>query len=792
MASDQNNNLSYRERTSVLKVLLIEDKQKDRDLIANYLMPALGEASLYMVEFSTNLTRGLERIKKRGIDVILLDIALPESHGLEAFRFVSEEAPDIPIVVLTGIENTMLAHQTLKLGAQDYLVKDSINTQLLKRAIDYACERKQLQMELSAAEEKKFKHIIDKNLDAMVVLNEGKKILFVNDAAERLFDETQTALLNQNFEYPVEINKNIQIEILQKTGKKVVGEIRASHIEWEKKNDILVTIRDVTEFQKVESLKSQINEYERISKLKDQFLGTVSHELRTPLTIIRGAVGNMIDGIVGDLTEQQVRVMQIANNNVSRLARIIDDLLDLSRLESEKVRINPRQIDMDSFIERIIQSFQIVAQEKGLVLIEERPKKTPSLFADPDMLSQVMNNLIINAMRYAHSKIIIRVQKAKSLHKTEEDDSDALTLSGKTEKNRHATVSVSGNAEYVQISVIDDGPGMPKDQMGDLFNKFVQINRPIGGAGYKGTGLGLAICKAIIDQHQGKIWAKSKQGEGSQFHVMLSHYDEAKIFYANLNHALNEAAISRAALCVILGFVSNIEELYEKSDHESVQAMFEEAQTEIQSKLLRKEEKVSYYSNRGVIMVMVHAIRDGGESLKTKIVGVMSQMKCYGRDREIVAHTSVGMALYPEESDRAASLLNIAYQNAQSRKVLIIDDEQSILDMIAVLLRVREYTVETAVDGEGGLDLAVSFAPDVIVLDIMMPGLNGWDVCRRLRADPRTKNVAIIVLTASMEAGIEDQARSFNAVLMGKPYDPKKLLDCLKKESQARQGEFRF
>lgn len=235
-------------------------------------------------------------------------------------------------------------------------------------------------------------------------------------------------------------------------------------------------------------LETQIEVRRKLERIKDDFLSTVSHELRTPLTSVQLSIEGLKDGLDGPLQGEQLKTIELAWRNMERLSRMINNLLDLSRLESSRFTPSHQKTDIVALVSEALDNCKAAAKERGLVIEAELPTRIPPILADTDMVMQVLTNLIENAIRYARHSIKIKV----ACH----------------------------NASF-QVSVIDDGPGIPAEGIPRLFNKFEQINRPVGGNGYKGTGLGLAICKNIIELHQGEIWAESDYGRNCKFHFML-------------------------------------------------------------------------------------------------------------------------------------------------------------------------------------------------------------------------------------------------------------------------------
>ena len=226
-----------------------------------------------------------------------------------------------------------------------------------------------------------------------------------------------------------------------------------------------------------------ITESKRLEKLKDEFVSTVSHELRTPLSITKEGICLILDKIPGPINEQQFRILSISKNNIDRLARIINSLLDISRIESGKVGIICDNVEIRVAIRQVVSLFEFKANEKGLALRTNLPAQDIKICADLDSVTQVLTNLIDNSLKF-------------------------------TEKG-YIEVSLSDKGPEVEIAVLDTGVGIAKKNMPKLFEKFQQFDR-VDGPGEKGTGLGLAIVKGIVIAHKGRIWAESEVNKGTK------------------------------------------------------------------------------------------------------------------------------------------------------------------------------------------------------------------------------------------------------------------------------------
>jgi PAS domain S-box-containing protein len=245
-------------------------------------------------------------------------------------------------------------------------------------------------------------------------------------------------------------------------------------VEEERIAGAVITFRDVTERREVD-------------RMKDEFVSVVSHELRTPLTAIRGSLGLLAAGKAGEVPERGQRMLDIAVQNTDRLIRLINDILDLERIESGKVGMEPRLVNAAELAHNAAEVMLPMAERAGVGLFVEA--EAVRLLADADRILQVLTNLISNAVKFSPpgASVEVRVEP------------------------------VGGEARF---RVADQGRGIPEDRLESIFERFQQVDssdsRQKGG-----TGLGLAICRTIVTQHGGRIWAESAPGEGSTFHFTI-------------------------------------------------------------------------------------------------------------------------------------------------------------------------------------------------------------------------------------------------------------------------------
>lgn len=241
--------------------------------------------------------------------------------------------------------------------------------------------------------------------------------------------------------------------------------------------------KDITEKRRYEQRLKELD------KLKSDFVSNVSHELRTPLTAIKGSVDNMLDGLTGELNEKQSRYLTRIKSNADRLARLINDLLDLSRIEAG-IKLNRMNLSLPTVVKEVVESLGSVAAEKLINLEIKTADNDLTAWADPDRVAEVLTNLLGNAIKFSPTGGNVTVSLARS-----------------------------GN-NWVKVSITDAGTGIRPEEANRIFDKFYQVSHPEQPKA-TGTGLGLPIAKALVEMHGGRIWLESQVGHGSVFSFTL-------------------------------------------------------------------------------------------------------------------------------------------------------------------------------------------------------------------------------------------------------------------------------
>jgi NtrC-family two-component system sensor histidine kinase KinB len=237
---------------------------------------------------------------------------------------------------------------------------------------------------------------------------------------------------------------------------------------------VVLLLRDVTRLTELDRLKSE-------------FVMTASHELRTPLTSIGMSIDLLLESAPKKLEAKEQQLLSAAHEDLQRLKVLVNNLLDLSKIEAGKMEMEFSSQSLPPLLEKVVQSFKIQAEQKGVAFSFSFPEGLPKVKADANKVSWVLTNLVANALHF-------------------------------TPRGGNIQLSAERFGPFIQISVQDDGPGIPYEYQSKIFDKFVQVksDQVLGG-----SGLGLAICKEIVRAHGGTIWVDSAPGAGSTFHFTL-------------------------------------------------------------------------------------------------------------------------------------------------------------------------------------------------------------------------------------------------------------------------------
>ena len=359
-------------------VLLIEDNDGDAHLIREMLRDAAG----FRLEWAEQLTTGLERLDRGGLAVVLLDLSLPESQGLDSFFHVHRRAPYVPVVVLTGSRDEELGIRAVQSGAQDYLIKGQVDGPLLGRSLRYAVERGRIE----------------------------------------------------------------------------------------------------------EELRRRVEQLAELDRRKDEFLATLAHELRNPLAPIRNSLHILrLSGGSGPTAE---RVLEMMERQVSHMVRLVDDLLEVSRITRGKIELRKERVTLAAVLGSAVETSRPLIESGRHHLEVSLPAEPLILEADPVRLCQVIANLLNNAAKYT-------------------EEGGQISLTARREGGEAA------------VSVRDSGLGIPPEMLPRIFDLFSQVDRTLKRS-QGGLGIGLTLARTLAEMHGGRVEVRSGgPGQGSEFTVRL-------------------------------------------------------------------------------------------------------------------------------------------------------------------------------------------------------------------------------------------------------------------------------
>lgn len=288
-----------------------------------------------------------------------------------------------------------------------------------------------------------------------------------------------------------------------------------------------------------QEIKDTNTKLEKLERLKSDFISIVSHELRTPLTPIKNSLDIILKGFAGEVSDQTKKFVDMAKRNADRLSDIINDLLDLSKVEAGKMEFKFKKKSVIPALEYVKTTFEPMARTKNINLVLSGAENIPNLYIDSKRVEQVISNLVSNAIKFTPEngqvKILYEVVSYKEL----------LHI------DLYEQILSEDYDKYVKISVIDSGIGIKKENISKIFDKFQQIenslSREVGG-----TGLGLPIAKQLTQAHQGVIWLDSELEVGTSFMVAIPVMNDFQIFKSDLNRALCNSKQFKKNLSMIM------------------------------------------------------------------------------------------------------------------------------------------------------------------------------------------------------------------------------------------------
>jgi two-component system phosphate regulon sensor histidine kinase PhoR len=595
-------------------------------------------------------------------------------------------------------------------------------------------------------ERSRFATIVESANEGIVVVDPDGIVSDINPAACRLFDtdvatatghpaadlgmftEAELRMLPRQFraDDPQPLVRQRADRVLSA----IISPLRTAESHGERTGSVWV-LRDVTELA-------------RIDEMKNEFISVVSHELRTPLTAIKGFTDLILEGEAGDISDEQRTFLGIVQSNSDRLVALINDMLDISRIESGRISLDVDEISLPHAIQRSLATLHPLIDEKHLSVQTELDENAPVVVADEARLLQIMTNLISNACKC-------------------------------TPQNGWITVRTEAHEGQVAISVSDTGMGIPPDALPQVFSKFYRVDQP-GSREIGGTGLGLAITKSLVEMHGGRVNIASKVGIGTTVRFTLPSAKCSE----NDSPSLPSP---RSAPPVVL-IVSPYEEDRRRwgAPIEQIPAVPIFARSQAMAAVTGEAE---VHQPAVILMrsldagVMVQDLLQEFSAVP-ELDGTVFVVVGDGIDRTT---SSDRLRYLPEDIppagvvDVVRGLLPVSTAPPPRRgRVLVAEDDQDTATWLRRILINGGYEVTIVRDGLAAIVRTIEILPDAVILDVNMPKMGASEVLPQLRSNPGTRDIPIIVVTGTvpdsrpyfMEAGASE--------FFAKPLDGDRLI----------------
>ncbi len=602
--------------------------------------------------------------------------------------------------------------------------------------------------------EARLQAILDTAVDGIITIDRQGIIESFNRAAERIFLYRSDEVIGKNIRilmpepdrsahdsylgnyHQTHVAKIIGIgrEVvgLRKDGTHFPLDLAISEVKFASQTHFSGIVRDITERKKTEVALKQSNEdllektiaLEEATRLKSEFLANMSHELRTPMNAIIGFTGRVIKKGGNLLPERQLKNLRTVERNAHHLLNLINSLLDLSKIEAGKMEVYAESFSLRSLVSEVMDLTQSLTSEKGLEVITDLPDEEITLHTDKMKLKQILINLISNATKF-----------------TEEG---SITIGGRLLKKEEAA------SEQVALSVKDTGIGMAEDEKNIIFEAFRQVDGSVTRkAG--GTGLGLAITKRFTELLQGTLAVESVKGEGSVFRVTIPRnidtfieIDE-KPAAEDITEILEIAKEGATILCI-------------DDDPEVIELLRETLSDEgfhVISALSGDEgiRQAKACKPLAITLDIQMPHKDGWT--------VLSELKADPQTRDIPVIIStmmdnrrlgyqLGAVDFLQKPILPKTLLRSIKHLlcSQAQTVLVVDDDPEIRNLTKEILEEAGMQVRCA---QNGLEALASFEeviPDLILLDLMMPLMDGFETVHRLKENPLWEKIPVIVISA--------------------------------------------
>lgn len=525
----------------------------------------------------------------------------------------------------------------------------------------------------------------------------------------------------------VDVKNEDEIGILGKTFNYMVESVSSSSKRLEE--EVLKKTSLLNERTRLMTLLEKANkDLRELDKLKSTFLANMSHELRTPMNAIIGYTDLMIDGIDGPINEEQEKSLRKVSTNARHLLQLINDVLDISKIEAGKMKLSIKEIDLKWLIESALPTFEPQMKLKGLSFTIDVPDGLPLIYGDEDRIREIFINLLSNSIKFT--------------------EKGGITISTKLSERG---IKPGEEPLFMEICVEDTGIGMKEEDLGKIFDKFVQVDLTTVRQ-YEGTGLGLSIARGLVSLHKGVIWVTSKLGEGSKFCFTLPLKKEI------LDKPAEPVIETRIAEALADYFQKPVDEFLKEPTYGE------------------KPIRCWEFIRCGQPSCPAYGSREGRCWLIMGTHCAGMKIAAYPEKVDFCKGCDLIQNVLSEQDRGSASGASVPLVSAR-KTILAVDDNPQAVDIICKYLN-EEYNVVGVLNSEEAVKIAKEIKPMAITLDIMMPRKDGWQVLRELKNDPDTQDIPVVVLSI-----VDDQRLGFSlgaADYILKPVDKDVLMKKLK------------
>jgi len=649
--------------------------------------------------------------------------------------------------------------------------------------------------------------LIESNIDALMATDPRGIVTDVNKQMEALTGCTRDELIGAPFKnYFTDSSRaeaaitrvlaegkvtNYELTARARDGKETTVSYNATtfHDRDRRLQGVFAAARDVTELKRYEQTLQQKNvELEASSRMKSEFLANMSHELRTPLNAIIGFSEVLRDGLVGTMTEKQRGFIGDIFSSGNHLLALINDILDLSKVEAGTMMLDLESVQVSTVFGNSLSIIRDKAGARHIHLGMEAPSDLGSFQADARKVKQIAYNLLSNAVKFTveGGEVMLRASRVPR--------AEVGQLAGAW-VGRTFPLANNEFEEFLKISVSDSGIGIKPDALPHLFKPFSQIDSGLARK-YEGTGLGLVMVKLLADLHGGTVAVESESGKGSRFTVWLPFRaaeegvltsvkgPAAPLIDArpNLHTALVvEGDLKSAHLIRVQLEAEGFTVLHAENAENALVLAVQQPLSLITLDillpqmdgwaLLERLKEMPALARIPVVIISIVADRNKGFALGA--AAVMQKPI----SRQELYESLVQLALIPRSPDKGL-------------RVLVVDDDPKAVELIALHMLDLASTVLRAYGGRDAIEVALRELPDLIVLDLMMPDVNGFDVVEALTTRPETAGIPILVVTARTNTA-EDISRlnGFVTTIMEKgKFDRARFTSEVRRAMVGRQG----